>query len=296
VAIPEKQLEIWSYQGPTQQFTSAYQSIRNVLLDANAPYAARGRSVFLQGSYKNDTNVYGDSDVDIVISTDAVYYYDTSALSEDEKQRFKGSFAAATYHLSDFKNEVVEWLNKKYPNDVTVGNKAVYISGNAGRRDADVVIAAEFRRYYSYPAQGNPDVRVGICVFTPDGTRIENFPKQHSENCTSKNQSTEWFKRTVRTYKNLRNKMIEDGDIGDGLAPSYFLEGLLYNVPTVKFGGTYTQNFNNTLDWLVGAGRSEFACANDLFYLFHTASPVTWRAENCGTFLTAAAAKRDNRK
>ena len=48
---------------------------------------ARGVSVFLQGSYKNDTNVYGDSDVDIVIYTDAVYYSDTSNLPVRRKNR-----------------------------------------------------------------------------------------------------------------------------------------------------------------------------------------------------------------
>ena len=296
MAIPEKQLETWAHQGPTPQFTSTYQSIRTVLLDANSPYAARGCSVFLQGSYKNDTNVYGDSDVDIVISTDAVYYSDRSNLSDEENQRFTAHFTPATYELSDFKNEVVEWLNKKYPSAVSVGSKAVSIAGNAGRRDADVVVAAEFRRYYSYPAQGDPDVRTGICFFTPDGTQIENFPKQHSENCTSKNQSTNWFKRTVRTYKNLRNKMFPDGDISGGLAPSYFLEGLLYNVPIAQFGATYVQNFNDTLNWLVGADRSKFECANGLYYLFHSTSPVTWRAEDCTAFLNAAVKKRDNWK
>jgi hypothetical protein len=296
VAIPEGQLETWSHQGPTTQFTSTYESIRNVLWDATSPYATRGFSVFLQGSYKNDTNVYGDSDVDIVICTDAVYYSDTSNLSAGQKQRFEGNFVPAQYALSDFKNDVVGWLNKKYPNAVSVGNKAVYIEGNAGRRDADVVIAAEFRRYYGYPAQGTPTYETGLCFFTPDGTRIENFPKQHSERCTSKNQSTNWFKRTVTTYKNLRNKMIADGDIRHGLAPSYFLEGLLYNVPVAQFGGTYMQNFNDTLNWLAGADRSKFECANGLYYLFHATSSVTWRAENCSAFLNAALRKRDNWK
>ena len=159
-----------------------------------------------------------------------------------------------------------------------------------------MVIAAEFRRYSGYPAQGNPTYETGICFFTTDGTRIENFPKQHSERCTSKNQSTNWFKRTVRTYKNLRNKMVADRDISDGLVPSYFLEGLLYNVPFAQFGGTYTQNFDDTLNWLVGADRSQFECANGLYYLFHATSPVTWRDANCTTFLNAAVGKRDHWK
>jgi hypothetical protein len=254
----------------------------------------RSFKVFLQGSYKNDTNVYGDSDVDIVICTDAVYYSDTSNLAPDDKHRFNINFSPAQYTLADFKNEVVGWLTNKYPKAVTLGNKAVHIQGSAGRRDADVVVAAELRRYYTFPAQGIPTYETGICFFTSDNTRIDNFPMQHSDCCTSKNQSTNWFKRTVRTYKNLRNRMITDGDIGSGLAPSYFLEGLLYNVPFAQFGGSCTQNFEHTLNWLVATDRSQFVCANGLYYLFHPTSPVTWRAENCTAFLDAALRKRDN--
>ena len=294
MAIPEAQLETWSHQGQTGQFTSTYETIRSVLWDVNAPYAARGTSVYLQGSYKNDTNVHGDSDVDVVISTDAVYYSDTSNLPADQKQAYDGTFSPATYLVSDFKSEVVGWLTKKFPNAVTVGNKAAYIKGSGGRRDADVVIAAEYRYYYDFPSGGKPRYETGICFFTPANTQIVNYPKLHTENCTSKNQSTPWFKRTVRTYKNLRNKMIADGDINPGLAPSYFIEGLLYNVPIDRFGGTYTQNFNNTLDWLVQADRSRFECANRMFYLFHATSPVTCRAENCTTFLNAAVKKWSN--
>jgi hypothetical protein len=294
MAIPESQLETWSHQGPTAQFTATYETIRNVLWDVNAPYAARGYTVFLQGSYKNDTNVYGDSDVDVVICTDAVYYSDTSNLSVDEVQAYNSGFSLAAYQLSDFKHDVVRWLNERFPGAVTVGNKAIYLQGNAGRRDADIVVAAEFRRYYSYPTNGQPNFEPGICFFTANGIRIENFPKQHSDHCTSKNQSTPWFKRTVRTYKNLRNKMIADGDISSNLAPSYFIESLLYNVPIAQFGGSHVQNFNSTLNWLTQADRSEFTCASGLFYLFHPTAPVTWCAENCAAFLNAAVRKRDN--
>lgn len=294
MAIPEAQVETWSHQGPTPQFTSTYDAIRTVLWDANSPYAARSFNVFLQGSYKNDTNVYGDSDVDIVICTDSLYHADTSNLSPEDKQRYQAGWGRAEYQLSDFKNDVVRWLTQKYPNAVTPGNKAVFIKGNAGRRDADVVIAAEFRRYYTFPATGQPSYETGICFFTSNGTEIQNFPKQHSDSCTSKNQSTPWFKRTVRTYKNLRNKMIADGLIADSVAPSYFIEGLLYNVPIDRFGGSYSANFNDTLNWLVQADRSQFTCANGLFYLCHPTSPVTWRAENCTAFLNACVNKRDN--
>ena len=44
--------------------------------DSTSPYYPKDFKIFLQGSYKNDTNVYGDSDVDVVIRLDEIYYTD----------------------------------------------------------------------------------------------------------------------------------------------------------------------------------------------------------------------------
>ena len=59
-----------------------------------------------------------------------------------------------------------------------------------------------------------------------------NYPKQHSDNLTQKHQETgQWLKPTIRIFKNMRTRMWQIGIIGDGVAPSYYIEGLLYNVP-----------------------------------------------------------------
>ncbi len=134
---------------------------------------------------------------------------------------------------------------------------------------------------------GEPRYVDGICFFLPDGTRVENFPEMHSQNCTAKHQATQqWFKRTVRIFKNIRNTMIERGIIGDGLAPSYFIEGLLYNVPASRFGGSEQLNFRDVLNWLMAADRNSFVCANEQFKLLGQGH-VTWPAANCSEFLSA---------
>ncbi|MBB4516019.1 hypothetical protein GGD68_004818 [Paraburkholderia fungorum] len=52
----------------------------------------------------------------------------------------------------------------------------------------------------------------GIIFSTRDGSEIINFPKKHAENFMTKHQSTSsQFKRSVRVYKNMRNRMIDDG-------------------------------------------------------------------------------------
>jgi hypothetical protein len=295
MAIPTAQLETWGKQGPTPQFTSTYETLKNVLEDRNAPYANQSKSIFLQGSYRNDTNVYGDSDVDIVICLDSIFYPDITRLSPEDRAAYEANMSTVQYTLHDFKRDVQSWLVQKYGASVRLGTKAIYIGGSGTRRNADVLVAADHRRYYTYKSPYDQTYDEGICFFNSASDRIYNFPKQHSDNCTSKHQATNrWFKLTVRTFKNARNKLIEDGKIQEGLAPSYFLEGLLYNVPNDRFGGGEAANFNDVLAWLIGADRTKFVCANDLYYLFHATSPVTWRSEKCDTFLNALSGLSNN--
>ncbi len=289
MTISEDQLKMWAKQGPTPQFTATYETLKNCLNDSSSLYYPKDFSIFLQGSYKNDSNVYGDSDVDVVIRLNQTYYSDLSNLSEEDKKLYNTARSDAGYTLDQFKTDVTGWLIKKYGNDVQPGTKAIYIKGNGSRRNADVLVCCKHRRYIRFKSWDDQSYHEGISFFNSGGTRVDNFPTQHSDNCTKKHQDTKnWYKHTVRIYKNLRNTMIEKKIIEDGLAPSYFLEGLLWNVPLDRFGGTEQQNFRDTLDWLWKADRSKFACANDLYYLFHPTSLVTWHSEKCEKFLSKA--------
>jgi hypothetical protein len=289
VTISEQQLETWAKQGPTAQFTATYETLRNVLNDSRSPYYPKGFTIFLQGSYKNDTNVYGDSDVDVVIRLNDTFYTDLTFLPDDDKKFWSTARSDAQYGFDEFKRDVIAWLVEKYGSDVQPGTKAIYVKGSGSRRNADVLVCCKLRRYHRFKSWEDQSYTEGISFFTSSGQRIDNFPQQHSDNCTTKHQrSRNWFKHTVRIYKNLRNAMIEKRIIEDGLAPSYFLEGLLWNVPLDRFGGAEQQNFQDTLDWLWNADRSKFTCANDLYYLFHPTSLVTWRAEKCELFLSKA--------
>ena len=84
--IAESQLDTWAALGPTTQFTDTYNRIRDNLLDKGAPYPLADTEVFLQGSYKNTTNVYGDSDVDIVLCHNGAFYKDLSRLSAADRR------------------------------------------------------------------------------------------------------------------------------------------------------------------------------------------------------------------
>ena len=92
----------------------------------------------------------------------------------------------------------------------------------------------------------------------------------------------------VRVLKNLRGKLIGEGMIANGVAPSYYLEGLLYNVPDDKFTTRYEECFVNCFNWIQDQDKSKFVCANQQYYLLWDDSPVTWRVSKCDEFVAAA--------
>lgn len=288
MAIPESQLDTWSHQGAQKGSSDTYASVKGVLEDEVSPYFLKSFETYLQGSYCNDTNVWAESDVDIVIVLKSAFLHDTGGLPEAVRKQFDAAYNTATYGYPEFKSQVTEWLKKKYGGSVQPGSKAVYVQGDNNRRDCDVLPCMQYRRYHRFNGIGDEGYVEGIVFYSGDGTRIVNYPKQHSANCTSKHQSTDsWFKPSVRILKNIRNKMVQDKVIKEGLAPSYYLEGLLYNVPKEKFGKSYQDTLADSLNWILEQDRSKFFCANEQYYLLHASSPVTWRAEQCTEFLEA---------
>jgi len=286
MAIPESQLDTWSRQGSVTQSAATYETIRNALNDSNSPYYPNSFTIFLQGSYGNDTNVYRDSDVDIVIRLNDTYYYDNNLLGEGQKANFTRSFVAATYGYNEFKADVISWLRQKFGDAVVPGTKAIAIKGNNSRRDADVLVCTKHRRYREDSNGDDDRYHEGICFFRTDGTRVENFPEQHSDNCTTKHQTTnKWFKPTVRVYKNIRNCMVDENVIRDGLAPSYFIEGMLWNAPAHLYGMSYEDTFVNTFNWVAEADKEKLACASDLHWLVRTGPLVCWPAADFDEYL-----------
>jgi hypothetical protein len=289
MSIPEAQLDTWAKPGSLVQSAETYAAVKNVLEDKSSPYYPKIFLPFLQGSYGNHTNVYRDSDVDVVMRLDSTFYHDAYTLPKEQNEAFEKAYPGpASYGLPEFKKEVADWLTKKFGNGVKVGSKAVFIPGNGTRRDADVLPAARFKYYYRFSGMGDESVAEGICFFLKDGTRIINFPEQHSDNCTAKHKATsQWFKPTVRVFKNMRNYMVDKGTLKDGVAPSYFIEGMLYNVPTDKFGKTYDDTFTSVFNYLVTTDRSPFKCANGIHPLLLDNSHTSWTAANCQTYLNA---------
>jgi hypothetical protein len=290
MAIPESQLETWSHQGAIAISRDTYTSIRGALEAWNTSYADKDFEIFLQGSYGNDTNIWADSDVDIVIMLKSTFRADTSQLPLDQFLNYDRAFPNATYQLSDFKNGVLWQLTTVYGClNVHEGNKAIKIESTANRLGADVVVCNQYRYYRYCYGDVLQSYDQGI-IFSGVGVEdIINYPKLHSQNCTNKHQNTRrMFKPMIRIFKNMRNRLIDDGAIAEDVAPSYFIEGMLYNVPDLKFSGTLGDTFCNSVNWLRNVDRSNFVCANRVQGLFGNSS-VQWNSYQCTSFLNALA-------
>jgi hypothetical protein len=284
--IPESQLDTWSHQGSVAQSRDTYQTVRNALTAASASYAVQSYEVFLQGSYGNDTNIYAESDVDTVIRLDGIYGYDYGGLPPQQQAAFQQTFSRATYSFADFKKGVGARLSNAFgAQSVSFGTKTFKIKPGGSRRSTDVLACYQYRYYTRFVSHSNCDYATGITFPTSAGDWIVNYPKQHSENLTRKQQGTSsWFKRMVRILKNMRSRMLRDGLIVDGTAPSYYIEGLLYNVPNDQFGRNYSDSFCNVVNWLLKADRAKLVCANEMYFLLG-ASRVQWAQADCDTYL-----------
>jgi hypothetical protein len=285
VGIPEQDLSTWANIGAQTTSKNTYATIKNCIDGGTYPESSCS---FLQGSYGNDTNIRVESDVDVVMECNGIHYSDISALPADQRAAFSAARMGTNYSFQQFRADVLAVLTQRFGQDVNPGAKAITINANGNRRKADVLVCVEHHKYLSYSTVYPPEKEVGICFFKSDGTKVVNYPRLHAAHLTAKNQNTaEWYKHIVRIFKNGRQKLIEDGALSTGVAPSYYIEGLLYNVPNAHFGGSYSASVFNCLKYLSETNRSQFMCANKQYLLLDGNADVTWSSANCTVFLSS---------
>jgi len=275
MAIPAHQLETWSHQGSVTTARQTHESIRKALEAYNWTRGVQ-YEVYLQGSYKNDTNVRGNSDVDVVMQLNSAFL---SNLSDNWNRHFR--FTSATYDWNEFRGDVLRALREYYGySKVREGKKSLKVE--TSYLPADVVVCVQYRKYPKHP-RSEDDFTEGITFWVPSESRwVINYPKLHYENGVRKNQSTNGrYKSTVRMFKNARTNIA-----AADLAPSYFLECLLYNVPTDKFSSDFQRTFYSVIHWLSNADFSQFICQNEQLPLFGN-SPEQWSEDRARHFIKA---------
>jgi hypothetical protein len=243
--------------------------------------------VYLQGSYKNHTNIRGDSDVDVVVQLNSTFLINSAFfenLPVNPKRQF--GFRDASYGWEEFRSDVLKALRNYYgPGRVREGRKSLKVQ--TSYLPADVVVSLQYRKYPDRP-RSEADFIEGMAFWVPSESKwVINYPKLHYENGVKKNQDTNgWYKPTVRMFKNARTYLVDKGFIPADLAPSYFLECLLYNVPNDKFGSDFQSTFREVITWLLKADFSRFVCQNEQLPLFGS-SPEQWSKDKARHFLQA---------
>jgi len=291
MSIPESQLETWSHQGAVKTASSTYESIRSALLAASLPARNNDLDIYLQGSYRNSTNIRGDSDVDIVVQLNSIWHADTSRLPADQLSSYQAAISTPSYTWADFRHDVLEALRSRYGvNQVSEGNKSLKVAANGTRLAADVVACIQHRLYLKFHTFTDQDFIEGIAFWTQrSGRLIVNYPKAHYLFGVDKNgceRTNGLYKPIVRIFKNARSKLVEDGLLALGTAPSYYVECLLYNVDDSLFSRPYNTAFLSIMEWILKSELDKMTCQNSLVPLFGS-SPEQWNINDAQVFIRA---------
>lgn len=252
--------------GKTEEERSenAIKSVKNAI-DSNNNLKNRDIEIFIHGSYRNNTNIQKDSDVDIGILCYDTYYYDLP-----EGCSIK-NFEPATYDYSVFKMDVgISLISYFGSNSIERGNKAYRIRENSYHVDADIAPFFEHRRYST-----SSNYISGVELRPDNGGKVINWPKQHFSNGVNKNQITnKRYKKLVRIIKKLCIDMQENNISHAKNIPGFLIECLIWNVPNNNFGNYYIIDdvrsclaylFNNTMN---NENCDEWGEVSELIYLF----------------------------
>ena len=229
--------------------------------------------VFLQGSYKNDTNLGGDSDVDVVVRLASKLKLRVVALSGERLQE-DGSHRFALERWQSFRDHAMKAMRARFGKAVKSGRKTIKVPKGKIPADADLVVTLGHK--------------VGIGFYLPDQRRwVVSYPEQHHQRGLKKEKAAnERFKRTIRMFKAARNQLVSRRVLTKEDAPSYFIECLLYNVPNDLFAPKLPPTYVGILTWLKTARLNDFQCQNGLVPLFGP-QPEQWSVKKARAFVKA---------
>jgi hypothetical protein len=230
--------------------------------------------IFVQGSYVNETNVRGDSDVDLVVEMKMPFEQQIEQLSSSEHKRFDDRYEESRYDWHDFDVDILAALRENFW--ATKHSKCIDIMDwdSALRLPADILPTLEHREYSGFSSSGQETYQSGVFFRDQHGNKIVSYPRQHLRNGQRKDQNTGGrYKEAVRVFKNARRYLCDNGTSVDGVS-SYLIECLLYNVPDQLFRDPLPDVCASTIRWLLDnddAVWSRFMCQNEIYPLFDEA-------------------------
>lgn len=260
-----------------QKANNAISMVAEAIDDYNwGHYSLAKPKVLLKGSYKSNTNVRLDSDVDLYVLFESHCYTITS-----DQDISRSHIGGSGITCDDLRNHVWPALKAKFGDYVAPGNKAFKIHSSTYRVDADV---STFVKAYHEDSSN-----VGICFKSAnDKSFFVNYPDQDYNNGVNKNNTTgKNYKKIVRILKNIRNDM----QLG---TPSFMLESFVYNAPdyffvdkTILGATTYAQKIRGIMEHLYPLVKDQSAIffeVNGLKRLF--SNKQKWDVSTALNFMT----------
>lgn len=286
MAVSDSQLETWAGSPSSAKLQFTHEQIRKAL-DQSIALRTRQYDIYLQGSYANSTNIRGDSDVDVVIQLNSTFNHDISKLSADETRLFHQTYPNATYRWTDFRSDVIKALEIYFPGQVLPRKKSVKVAGDNNRVAADVVPALQHRQYNSFQTWKRDDFVEGMKFWTlPDNKEITNYPKPHKNNGENKNaehRTNENYKKVVRIFKNMKRQLVERHSFDPKVAPSYFIECMIYNTPDGHFANRHSVSVEQVLDFVFSCNTNILLTASHQQGLFGP-DPWQWNTPDASNF------------
>lgn len=267
-----------------ERCSNAEKVIRNAI-NASDKLNHRNIRIFTQGSYRNNTNVRANSDVDVGILCFDAFFYD---LPEGYTCESFG-ITPATYYYKQFKNEVGEALISYLgAGAVSRGNKAFDVHETSYHVEADVAAFFEHRRYST-----NGKYLSGVELRPDNGGKVINWPEQHYQNGVEKNKSTSRaYKSLIRILKSLCNEMSEQNIQQAKEVCGFLIECLVWNIPNSDFSHSdWTDDVRACLAQLFNNTKEEERCkdwseVSELKYLFR--GEQKWTRQQAFLFIDKA--------
>ncbi len=301
MSIPSQKIETWSHQGSITTSSTTYTSIKSALTSQNSPIAEMISSglikIYLQGSYAHDTNIYGESDVDVVIQHTNTFHSNKKNLPIEQYQQHERDHHSAYYDWPDLRRDIITALVQYYgvTNIDTTGKKSIKVLPTPGRLRLDVVPAITYKKYDYYHSLGNHSKEAGIAfMHTQTNAYIINYPDQHYDNAVAKQAITnDRYKSLVRIFKNMRSYLVQKGRLTKEEASSYFIQSMVYNIPSHIFVYDKTTTTIQALRWLRTANLSSFINQNGQHLLLGNTSEY-WNPINAQKTVTELCFLWDN--
>lgn len=184
-------------------------------------------AVFLQGSYANNTNVRGRSDVDIVVMDLSKFRVEYRLDQSDKDYGFTA--AANNINIKDIiEKGFVEYFGKDF---VERHDKCINIKPTRDRNNIDIVPALQYRNYTQDFYKNEENYIEGTFIKTDKGEEIINYPFEHLKNTYNKHDETHRrYRKLVRIMKYLMYDMQKENIPEAKDMSSFGVESLLFNV------------------------------------------------------------------